>query len=164
VSACDTYEAVDEKTKAYLAGLIDGEGHIGINRVRTSKSAKGCKRGIAYRLTLSVRMTDRRPLDFALQATGRGSIVSIRREARYRLTWGWSAWSREAAWVLEQIRPFLIVKAESADVALEFQAAMRWVGRRGLSDAEWDLREVLCKRIKEFNYGPHSKKPSSPVS
>lgn len=150
--------------KAYLAGLIDGEGHIGISRVRTSKSAKGCKRGMAYRLTLSIRMTDKRGPAFALESTGKGSLLLLKPSTarpNRRPVWNWAAWSREAASVLREVLPFLRVKSEVVQVALEFQEAMRWVGRAGLSDAEWALREALYTRVKELNYGSSSLGPVS---
>ena len=38
---------------AYLAGLIDGEGSIAVSRTKTSASAKACKRGFAYRASVT---------------------------------------------------------------------------------------------------------------
>lgn len=140
--------------KAYLAGLIDGEGYVGITRATASVPAKACKRGIAYRLLLSVRMTDRSPLDFAARCTGLGGV---RKQAvpkgGFRVPWVWQLWSRQAAALLEAIRPYLLVKASQADVCIEFQRAMRMPGRNGLSDVEWALRESCWARTKELNYG-----------
>lgn len=46
---------MSEIQKAYLAGLIDGEGYVGITRARTSKAAKGCKRGYEVRWEAGVK-------------------------------------------------------------------------------------------------------------
>lgn len=137
---------------AYLAGLIDGEGYLGIARSRTSAAAKGCKRGISYRLMLSVKMTDIRPLEFAHRTTGVGTVRVERRVEGQRLVYGWDVWSRQAAELIRQIRPWLLVKGEVADLCLEFQAAMRSPGRNGLSDEEWELRERLSSQVRELNY------------
>lgn len=59
---------------AYLAGLIDGEGHIAVSRTRTWPSAKACKRGFAYRSSIIVSMTDKEVLDWAHGLTGLGNI------------------------------------------------------------------------------------------
>lgn len=143
---------LDAVTCAYLAGLIDGEGYIGITRSH-AKSAKACKRGISYRLLVAVQMTDRRPLDFAARATGNGRVLTKKKYGRYRQAWGWQVWSRQAAALLRTIRPHLLVKGEVADLCIEFQSIMVMPGRLGLSDQAWAERERLWKATKEINSG-----------
>lgn len=147
-------KVLSETTKAYLAGLIDGEGFVGVTRARTSKSAKSCKRGTSYRLVVGVTMTDRRPLDFAMSSTGLGKVAqkTIPNGGR-RIPFVWNVWSREAYHLLEVLLPHLLVKREVAGVCLEFQSLMRFPGKFGLSDEEWNRREQLWAACKELNYG-----------
>lgn len=145
---------MSQPEKAYLAGLIDGEGYVGVTRALTSKSAKGCKRGAAYRTMLAVRMTDRGPLDFAARVTGLGKVISARiPKGGKRTPWTWVLWSKQAASVLSAIRPYLLVKGPGADVALEFQAAMRMPGGFGLKDDEWAAREAAWMLSRSLTHG-----------
>lgn len=138
---------------AYFGGLIDGEAYMGVTASRTSKSAKGCRRGVAYRLMLAIRMTDRRPLDFAVTATGVGRVLTMRIPKNgYRQPWSWIVWSAQAASVIQAVRPYLLVKAEQADVCLAFQAGMRFFGRP-LTDSEWNERERFHAASRNLNYG-----------
>lgn len=141
--------------KAYLAGLIDGEGYVAVTRARTSKSAKGCKRGISYRMMVAVRMCDLRPLVFAQGASGVGRVMAVKKAGKMkRPAWTWTVWSQQAAWFIREIRPYLVLKVAQADVCLEFQSAMRMPGRCGLSDEEWAFREECWRKTRELNYGP----------
>lgn len=151
------FRAVGMQTNecAYLAGLIDGEAYVGVTRAMTSKSAKGCKRGIAYRLLLSISMTDSRPLEFAQRITRIG-VVKKRApplNPNHKQAFVWQAWSRECAQILTRVRQFLVVKAEVADLCIEFQQLMRQPGRFGLSDEEWDRREEIAHHIRLLNRG-----------
>lgn len=145
---------LSEAQAAYLAGLIDGEGHIGISIARGNKSAKGCLGGESHRLNVSVRMTDRGPLDAAAEWTGFGRVVTkaIPQNAR-RVPYEWIVWSRQAAGVIVAVEPFLIVKKPQARLAIEFQTMMRMPGRNGLSDFEWAERRRIGAEIRSFNYG-----------
>ena len=135
--------------KAYLAGLIDGEAYVGITRSATG-SAKGCKRGVAYRVMVSIAMTNRAAIDYARFVSGVGTIYSRRRPTnpKHSQAWTWNVWSRQAVGLLRQIEPYLKVKGNAARSCIEFQAAMRYPGKNGLSDEEWANRERLWKKTK----------------
>jgi hypothetical protein len=147
---------------AYIAGLIDGEGYVGITRAKTSKSAKGCKRGISYRLLVSVTMTDIRPLKFALRHIGLGRIITRKIPKNgFRVPWTWSIWSKQASTVLNLLLPWLIVKKEQAKLCIKFQSIMRSPGNLGLHDSEWKARETLFAKVKGMNYGRKQEIPKT---
>ena len=136
---------------AYAAGLIDGEGYVGVTRTRTNKAAKGCRRGVSYRTMVTVSMTDMRALKFLQRVAGNGRFTKIKKQKRsHRQAWRWTLWSRQAANFLKLIRPYLVIKAEAADVCIAFQDAMRIGGY--LSDEEWAFREECWRRTKELSY------------
>jgi LAGLIDADG endonuclease len=140
---------------AYLAGLIDGEGYVGVSGSKNNKASKGCKRGVALRISVSVNMTDSRPLKWAQTVTGVGTIHTHKKhKAHYRQAWNWQIWSREAALVLKQIRPFLKVKGKQADLCIEYQSQMRFPGTAGLKDSEWEFRLSCWDKSKELNHAP----------
>jgi len=149
-----TIRGLSEPDKAYLAGLLDGEGYIGITRSSVGKGPKGTKRGFAYRLHVSVHMTDLRPLLFAAEKTGLGQAKSRKKQKlSLRQSYVWNLWSNQAAQVLRALRPYFIVKAEQADLCLSFQDSVAWRGTPGLPDSEWDFKEQCWLKSKELSYG-----------
>ena len=147
-------EHMPETTKAYLCGLIDGEAYVHITKNTTSPGSKGCKRGYSYRMGVDIRMTDRRPLDFILEVTGIGLVKEVKlSKIGNRKPWRWTAWSQQAAALLMCLVPYLIVKKEQAEVCIRFQEAMRFPGPKGLTNAEWELRDVCWRAVKDLNYG-----------
>lgn len=138
----------------YIAGLLDGGGYIGITTARGSKSARANHGGESHRLCISVRMTDRRPLDLLAQWTGFGSVRTKRPGANEnRQPYEWTIWSRQASAVLIAVRDHLVVKREHADIAIRFQAAMRSPGCQGLTDDELNNRRAMAASIRALNYG-----------
>lgn len=99
--------------KAYLAGLIDGEGCITILR-----QLRGGR--YDYSLALIVQMGEPDILQYCQTTTGLGTLHH--NSIKGRGTWRWQLRKRAAAELLGQVRPYLRVKAEQADRALEFAA------------------------------------------
>lgn len=105
-----------ETDKAYLAGLVDGEGHITLTK---SSQRNG---SIRYTLTVGVTNTHRATLE-AIAAEWNGNLTEQRhRTDRGRpilsVVWG----AQKAARVLEAIQPYMRIKSEQCRVALEFMA------------------------------------------
>jgi hypothetical protein len=137
---------------AYLAGLLDGEGHISVNRTRTGPSAKACKRGYAYRSQIMLTMTDEKLVRWVHALTGLGTVAALRQtNSRHRPAWRWTVWSREASTVARAILPYLRLKKPQAEALIGFQAVIRVAGTRGLTDAEWAAREVVYTAFREMN-------------
>lgn len=126
----------------YIAGFVDGEGSIQISRGTTHYSGKRM-----YYLRLSVHQVDRRPLD-VLNERWPGSLRLIRKpSAKQRDIWEWVVSGSTAAKVIGEIRPYLIGKAEQADLALEFYSRINSNGRAAISDDELSAREELYQRM-----------------
>lgn len=137
---------------AYLAGLIDGEGYIGVTATNTSKSAKGCKRGLSYRCNISVRMCERAAVQWAWEATCVGQIAPTKGSTpRARPGWQWNVWSSEAKDLATAILPFLRIKVEQARNLIEFQSIMRLPGVAGLTDDEWEARAKYRRISRDLN-------------
>jgi len=137
--------------RAYLAGLIDGEGCIFVNGTRTNKAAKGCKRGIAYRSGLAIAMTGYPVLKWVQSITGVGKIRKYKSKKKYKQAWRWSVWSTQASNLLRQILPFLILKRKQAENQILFQSRMRYPGLFGLTDAEWNFRKKCALKSSKLN-------------
>jgi len=137
---------------AYTAGLIDGEGCIAVSRTKTSSSAKGCKRGFAYRSSISVTMTDLDILKWMQQITTVGKICRKKvNEKKHKPAWVWTVWSKEAATLANKLLPYLKIKHEQAINLIDFQSCMRYPGSKGLTDDEWNLREEYYYTSRKLN-------------
>lgn len=105
-----------ETDKAYLAGLIDGEGHITLT---IGKTKGGTRR---YTLHIGVTNTHRATLE-ALAEEWNGNLTAQRlrkdgQRAASMVTWA----ARKAESVLLAVQPYLRIKAEQCRVALDFMA------------------------------------------
>lgn len=109
---------MSETDWAYLAGIIDGEGYIGLNR--NGKSG-------GHQLRIAVKSTCHELLTWLRDHTGVGSIREIR-DHRPLLGPGhrspvreWRAFTNDARDVLNRIQDLLKVKREQARIAVEYQ-------------------------------------------
>ncbi len=130
---------------AYIAGFVDGEGSIGIHK----------SQGLYATLWLQVSNADERVIQYishllpgriyATRRTRNGKVCKI----SYKIQWN----SQEAIDVLELILPYLIVKKDMAEVALEFWYKC-YTNNQGriISEAEVILRKSYKDRISELNH------------
>ena len=96
--------------KAYLAGIIDGEGYIAFT-----------KRNY---LLIKVKMTDFKTIKHLHQITRSGCIYSYNpkispQKSHYKMLYTWQVSFSQALTVLESVIPYLITKKEDALGALE---------------------------------------------
>lgn len=102
----------DPTTLAYLAGMIDGDGYITITRsVRAGKEYFGAQVGIA----------GTRPEPHQLAASIWGGVVSRYEPANpnHRAQYQWQRMGASAVVAIQAIYPYLLIKKEHAELALE---------------------------------------------
>jgi len=105
--------------RAYIAGLIDGEGTIGIKR-RMPTARNKCA-SPKYSVSVGISMTDRDPIDLVAEFCNAASRVSSRvRQAGYKTIYEFAVENDRAVSLLREIRPYLVGKAKQADIALKF--------------------------------------------
>jgi len=109
------------ETLAYTAGLIDGEGNIGVQGI---KPAGHHKRPNHY-LVVRISMCDL-PIIEWLHDTFGGFVTTrtnhpSRQNNNRRPQWAWAIYSSDAQIFLEQVLPYLQVKRRQAELAIEFQ-------------------------------------------
>lgn len=129
----------------YLAGFIDGEGSIAVG---LSRSGKGVRR---WYLRFSCHQINPAPLRLLQDRFG----GTIRRNERVgkRPLYEWVTQSKMAAAAIRALRPYLIVKADEADVALEFQELVgaNPPGRRPhLTPDQEEARHSLYLKLREL--------------
>lgn len=104
-----------EAERAYLAGLIDGEGCITI-----TKQARKDTPTPVYQMVLVISQNDGDFLSHWQDRTGIGSVNSGNSAGGYQ----WRCSAANAARLLEQVYDYLVVKKDQAALALEFQKTM----------------------------------------
>lgn len=134
---------------AYLAGFIDGEGSI---RVGTGYSPSRERR---WYLMFSCHQVNPLPLCL-LKARFGGTIRSTHRQGQRKL-YEWTITSAQAGDAIAALRPWLHVKADEADIALEFQAmlAANANRRRPLTDLDKAKREACYQKLRDLKHRPY---------
>jgi len=117
----DRYRQVrhmSEAQAAYLAGLLDGEGHIGVRWavIRTGRYPRG---GVTAALVVSLTNTSAEVIRWLVETTGCGRVNGPYQQGLRRPKWYWQISGYQASAVLNRIRPYLIIKAHEADLFLE---------------------------------------------
>jgi hypothetical protein len=100
----------------YVAGFFDGEGSIGVY-------LNGQRQGRTLRVQLTQTATPQATeLLAAIRARWGGSLCLMNR-AKPRQAWNWQASAGKGYLFLRDVRPWLILKAEQADLVLKWWAA-----------------------------------------
>lgn len=105
---------------AYLAGIVDGEGYIGIKRSR----AYGCqgRRTPSFQERIQVRMVDEQAIKTLAETLGGWYYKEKSHAAKGRPLYCYQASDLAACVVLRKLLPFLSVKARQAQAVLAFRA------------------------------------------
>lgn len=102
---------------AYMAGFFDGEGSV-YAASRYGKTNIGDRRPSPI-IMVCIGNTNLPVLELHKAEYG-GSLHSRKKNDRWQLQWQWSIGPRAAEQYLRAIRPYLVIKAEVVDAALEY--------------------------------------------
>lgn len=142
---------------SYAAGLIDGEGYIGI-----------VEAGGSMQVRLKVAMTDKGlPALRDLEATFGGKLGPDKKATLTRReTHVWRLNGKKAAELLDRLTPMLLVKSEAARIALAFQWMVDSAERLPNGRSRWteEMRtksKIFREQIQEANRrGPDPWRPA----
>jgi hypothetical protein len=132
--------------RIYLAGIVDGEGCIGV-------FTRGHRKDW-MRPHLQVTNTSLELLAWLRGACPLGTVV-WRRDKRpsRKSSWCWRLACDQAIWLLDALRPWLVVKAAQADAVLALAAFEQGRVQRGvLTDDVRQARVVCFDQIQRLNY------------
>ncbi len=135
----DAVELCSDLELAWLAGIVDGEG-----------SLKICRDKNRLTMFLSINMTHFPTMKKIADLTGSFFHIRIRGGNRKPL-FCVSISGRRAAVVVKAVKPYLVTKAEQADVLLEFSPTIRNTGAGEVSKTSLSLREDLREKILILN-------------
>jgi len=132
---------------AYLAGLIDGDGSIGLHR-RKKTQANGAK---YFTYTIAVQLTCRRPnqnvIKFLWELKGRfgGSVGCYKYD-----TWRFYIGSRKAKRLLKLVKRYLINKRRQCELVLNMP--VKWGGKPRTEEFK-RYQEDLFNYLMQLNRG-----------
>ena len=105
-----------ETTLAYLAGLIDGEGYIGIKKGQRKDCAAA-----SYHARIQVRMVDEPAIALLTQELGGRYYYERAAAGTRRALYCWQASDALAERILRAILPYLRVKRRNAEAVLRLR-------------------------------------------
>ena len=136
---------------AYMAGLIDGEGHIGIMKRRPS----GLFLNIHYTLRVAIGMYSDETISWVHTNFGGNRYLKkpyktangVRRLPCHEISWN----GQKALVLLKLLAPFLITKKQHAIVSIAYQKACPRKGGKTLTKKELFRRETIYLKIRALN-------------
>lgn len=144
------YIAVTETDKAYLAGVIDGEGCItAIRDIR--------KKRIEVTFQICVRMSARNVIELFSELYGGNVTVTKYKNNKWSTQYQWRASGERGEKLLWDILPYLRVKYEQAELYLKARATFTGIYKNGVSgrvspsDIEMDQRLGYAHEIIMLN-------------
>ena len=129
---------------AYIAGIVDGEGYIGISADHRKRNpGRPC-----WRLRVAVTNTSEWLVQYLKFSIG-GGIITLKSDKRPRPCYQWSVDRGRAAEFLKLILPYLRLKRPQAELAIKFQASVT-KSTRILTDEELAVREAQMLLLKNM--------------
>jgi len=140
---------------AYIAGLIDGEGYIGIKKDKGYKCQKRQTPGFHARL--QIRMVDESAIKFIAESLGGWYYKEKPSCANGRPLYCYQASDKNAAEIIRTVRPYLRVKRLSADTVLEFRSLQsegakhrtKVTGFRDFPNSHGTIRRIANKSFSD---------------
>jgi len=134
---------------AYLAGIIDSDGYIGIVKGAVNKTA-GCKNP-SYSLTVNVTNTSEKMMDWLVENFG-GKVYkrAVPKNKNWKQCYNWINTNLKGKAILELIVDDLVVKKEQAVKCLDLMN--NWtITKTGTPREELSRRERLYREVLELN-------------
>jgi hypothetical protein len=136
----------------YIAGVIDGEGSISIIKAST-------KYNFSYQLRLIVTNTDYRMLKWLKDTIGYGNVLERKRKVsnpKWSNVYIYAITANKAKDLLKAIYPYLVIKREQADIAIEFTKTIlnqknNIYGCKGMKEEILKKRQDFKNRINFLN-------------
>ena len=136
---------------AYVAGLIDGEGCIHIEKSRDT-----------YRVRVTLGMSaPALPLLEEMKGRWGGVLYQMRPEtSRWATAWSWYVWGDKAVALIEYVLPYLRLKRRQAEVGLAVESVRDALPKRRNGNANWDVASrAECEALKQEMHRLNQKGP-----
>ena len=144
----------EDKKYCYLAGIIDGEGTIGVY-LGSIKRKDACYRN--YTVQLSIANTNYLLMEFLKSNFGGHIMFRSATKDNGKVVYMWRARLDEIRFILPRVIPFLILKKEQAKIVVEFLDILKKVKelKKRKNSPELDSfnkrRREICSITKVLN-------------
>lgn len=147
-------EELSETELAYIAGIIDGEGHIGLTIQKKKNQA------IAIAALLSVNNGKREIIDWlTLRLGGKVRFYQHNGSTSWNGFYLWANRSpQEIGIILKAIRPYLVIKRDQADIFLEWLQTRTKRQPSGLKGVYTTIPEAdlaLVRKLRDLKIKPN---------
>lgn len=141
-------KSLDSHDLAYLAGLMDGEGSIGIRKVIDPRMLN-----FRYHIFIAVVNCDKPVLEEFKNKTEIGCIYTRKSIKGFtnRPVHQWQISSNQAASLLEVLLPYLRIKRQQAILCIDFSHHLDECCRKPLTDEELATREMYKMAISALS-------------
>lgn len=133
--------------KAYLAGIIDGEGSL---YVASASLPSGTK---SYSARLSVDQSNEEFIRWVASMFGVGCVAEVTKKSSLgkKRAFAWRASCKEAASVLRAVIPYLKIKKRQAELLLELEENKSPRGASSVSVEAMKRREEIKTEVTSLN-------------
>lgn len=137
----------DPAAIAYAAGLLDGEGYVGINTAFDRKASKTLSYGVRVQIT----NTNAALMTWLLDHFGGHVAQDKNRRAGWKDAYRWTVNGRNAGQLLSALLPYLVIKREQANVGISLCDLQVRLGRRQPSPEDLAKKEEMKSKIHVLN-------------
>lgn len=135
-----------ELEKAYIAGIIDGEGTVTL-----SKSKHGKRPFVTYQIIVRVGSIDKELLLFLRRSTGKGTIRLSKKTITGKDFFEWNILTKQAVGFLDEILPYLRMKRMHALQLLKYYKELGGIRPRKIYKDIQEQRERFWITFRRLN-------------
>ncbi len=138
---------LSETEKAYIAGLLDGEGCLTVGRLKPHNG----KREHRFICRILVVNTDLTMMLWLQKTVGDGGIYEYKKAGgeNWKPCHRWYLNGQKSIELIRQVYPYLQIKRRQAELLLNFPA--NYKNFKGLSDEQYFVQEKTFERMKNLN-------------
>ena len=130
---------------AYLAGIIDGEGHIGVYKTMGRINMR-------YRVRVGVSNTNDKLLEWLMSEFGGFYKSKKVYKSNHKVSYFWQLADNDADYLLEMVLPYLIIKKQQAILVLCYRKLQKDCKTHpGYSSVSNSIREEVYNAMKHLN-------------
>jgi hypothetical protein len=138
---------VRKEDRIYAAGLVDGEGCVGINRHHNKNTC-----GTYYTAFVRIEMTYPQILKW-MQHTFGGSFLPLKKRGNCKQTYVWGLYADNALKFLEKIYPYTKLKVRHIHVIRQLQSLQLPKNIQPATKPNLKAKESCYKRVRKLNGG-----------
>lgn len=143
--------------KAYIAGIIDGEGCIYLGKAKNRTKSKKKYSEYLYNSSLSVEMSCQSVPQWLHDKCG-GGLYSRKRKHRVPVMWTWKASGKRAEKLLAKIYDYLVEKRGEVDIFMQYRDIIKNSNRHiKITNEEVLERDELIKKLRNERKTYHEK-------